>query len=90
MQARGCNCSKEEQEIATLLLAGDLDAIFGLFEGGSSAKPSKVTFLPFEQHRRNILAVQNYIPDEGITYPLRLPIYLPLHSFALRTARAYV
>jgi hypothetical protein len=69
-KAKGCNCSKEEQEIATLLLAGDLDAIFGLFEGNSSVKPSTDltdTFLPFEQHKRNVLAVQNYIPGEDST-----------------------
>ena len=88
MQAKGCNCSKEEQEIAILLLAGDLDAIFGLFEGDSSVKLSKVTFLPFEEHRRNVLAVQNYIPDEGSTFPLRLPNYLPFRSTA--RAAAYV
>jgi hypothetical protein len=85
LQARGCNCSNEEQEIATLLLAGDIDAIFALFEGSScsSVKPLGVAFLPLEEHRCNILAVQNYIPDEGSTFPLRLPAIL-------RTARAYV
>ncbi len=87
MQARGCNCSKEEQEIATLLLAGDIDAIFGLFEGGNSVKPSRVTYLPFEEHRRNVLAVKSYIPDEGSTLRSRLPT---ISFFALHASRAYV
>jgi hypothetical protein len=90
LQARGCNCSKEEQEIATLLLAGDVDAIFTLFEGSScsSVKPLGVTFLPFEEHRRNILAVKNYIPDEGTTFPLCLPAILFFRT--AHSTRAYV
>lgn len=68
-QSNGINCNKEEQEIAKLLLAGDMDSVFRLFEGVST-KPSRLKFLPFERHRANIQAVKGYFVDES-----KLPLF---------------